>query len=388
METKQVKGDNPLNVSSYPSGLQAIMKAKDVDRVKTETMITTVNLYKVDRLDDKAPMEKYPNLFQRTKLGRNRDSNVYYQSTIDDDEVVLMDIVRKPGGNQSCDSFIRAGPRSYTVFAPGTVSAAIVTCGGLCPGLNDVVQDIFTTLYYNYGVDNIYGIKSGYRGFWQPEFRPWHKLEPKDVDRINQQGGTCLGSSRGGFDAKKIADSLELHGISQVYVIGGDGTHRAAGELCKEVSKRGLKIVIACVPKTIDNDIGAIDRSFGFNTAVGHAVRAIESIAVEARCSPNGIGIVQLMGRNAGFISANATLAASEVDLCLIPEAPFELSGPNGILQHIESVIKRKSFCVIVVAEGAGEHLLSKETEYKDASGNKKSSVPIGFVLKVLRRAG
>ena len=246
-------------------GQIALLKANDISRVVTKNVINTVRLFKVDRLDDDRELKRYPNSFQRTKLGEAQAS---HWSVIQDDEVVLMDIVRKSKSGTVCDSFVRAGPRDYTVFAPNTVSAAIVTCGGLCPGLNDVIQNIFTTLYYNYGVDNIYGIKSGFRGFWQPEFQPWKRLTPKDIYRINQQGGTFLGSSRGGFDAKKIVDSLELYGVNQVYVIGGDGTHRAANAMCQEVKARKLQIVVAGIPKTIDNDISTIDRSFGFNTAV------------------------------------------------------------------------------------------------------------------------
>jgi len=179
-----------------------------------------------------------------------------------------------------------------------------------------------------------------------------------------------LGSSRGGFDCAQIMDALERKGVNQVYIIGGDGTHRGAIQLVEESVKRGLKMTIAAIPKTIDNDIGVIDWSFGFNSAVAQARKAIRSAVVEARCAPNGIGIVKLMGREAGHITAHATLASREVDLCLIPEVPFRLDGPNSVLTHIEEALQNQGYAVIVVAEGAGQDLL-QGSGMTDESGNK-----------------
>ena len=292
-----------------------------------------------------------------------------YNQLIHDNEAVLLDIVRRPGLTKAAKAFVRAGPRATIVWKEGEVRAAIATCGGLCPGLNDVIAELFHTLYYGYGVDRIFGIKSGFRGFWDERYRPWKPLTPESVRGIYDMGGTVLGSSRGGFDTDKIIRACQAEGVNQVYIIGGDGTHRAANALYLECRKRKLKMTVAGIPKTIDNDIGVIDRSFGFNTAVAEARKAIQSAVVEASCAPHGLGIVQLMGRHAGYISAHATLASRQVDLCLIPEVPFPLHGPLGVLTLVEEILDRQGYGVIVVAEGAGSDLF-KDSEEKDESGN------------------
>jgi 6-phosphofructokinase 1 len=239
----------------------------------------------------------------------------------------------------------------------------------VCPGLNDVIAELFNTLYYNYGVNRIHGIRSGFRGFYDSAY-PWLDLTPESVRGIDAIGGTVLGSSRGGFNLEAIMQACMNRGVNQVYIVGGDGTHRAADAIQHEARKRKIKMTVACVPKTIDNDIGVIDRSFGFNTCVNEARRAIHSAVVEASCAPNGLGIVQLMGRHAGFISAHATLASRQVDLCLIPEETFPLHGPHGVLALTEQILARQGYGVIVVAEGAGQDLLP--TTGVDESGNKK----------------
>jgi len=309
----------------------------------------------------------------REAAARFAEEEVQYSQLIKEGDVVLLDIVRRGKGahiSSGAKSFVRAGPRENICWAPNEVVAAIVTCGGLCPGLNDVIAELFNTLYYNYGVSRIHGIRSGYRGFWDPRFAPWLDLTPESVRGIDSLGGTVLGSSRGGFNLDAIMQSCMNRGVNQLYIIGGDGTHRAADIIQQEARKRRIKMTVACVPKTIDNDIGVIDRSFGFNTAVAEARRAIQSALVEASCSPNGLGIVQLMGRHAGYIAAHATLASRQVDLCLIPEVPFPLDGPNGVLALVEAVMARQGYGVIVVAEGAGADLLP--TIGTDESGNKK----------------
>jgi 6-phosphofructokinase 1 len=267
------------------------------------------------------------------------------------------------------------------VFKPQEVKAAIVTCGGLCPGLNDVVHELVQMLYYNYSVDVIYGIRSGFRGFYEKKYMPYWVLTPENTKDIQKRGGTILGSSRGGFDKDKIIDACLDHGINQIYVIGGDGTHRGADILFREARRRKVKMTVVGIPKTIDNDIGLIDRSFGFDTAVENAVKAIESARIEAECIPNGIGIVKLMGRHAGFIAAHSTLADRSVDICLIPEIPVQMDGQGGVLKHVERALDRIGHCVIVVAEGAGEELLSSKSNEKDESGNKRLP-PIAEYLK------
>lgn len=303
-----------------------------------------------------------------------RVSEQEYNKLITDHECILAQIVRKPNMKTNYTiSYMRAGPRKYLHFDPETVSAAIVTCGGLCPGLNNVIREITNSLHQLYGIGGqVYGIQGGYRGFYDtsPHLQPI-VLTPNLVENIHHEGGTCLGSSRGGFDLEKILDFLHRKHIKQLYVIGGDGTHRGAFSIHEGCMARGYDIAVAGIPKTIDNDVDYIDHSFGFASAVEAACHSIRSAKTEAICNlPNGIGVVKLMGRSAGFIAAHATMASADVDLCLIPEVPVELEGDNGCLPHLMRRVEEQGFAVVVVAEGAGEELMGTSTE-KDASGNK-----------------
>ncbi|KAF8034074.1 hypothetical protein BT93_C0375 [Corymbia citriodora subsp. variegata] len=268
--------------------------------------------------------------------------------------------------------FRRAGPRQQVYFEADDVQACIVTCGGLCPGLNTVIREIVCGLHHMYGVKRVLGIDGGYRGFYARNTIP---LTPKVVNDIHKRGGTILGTSRGGHDTKKIVDSIQDRGINQVYIIGGDGTQRGASLIFEEVRRRGLKVAVAGIPKTIDNDVPVIDKSFGFDTAVEEAQRAINAAHVEAESIENGIGVVKLMGRNSGFIAMYATLASRDVDCCLIPESPFFLEGAGGLFEYIEKRLKENGHMVLVIAEGAGQELMSKSIQSldngKDASGNK-----------------
>ncbi|VFQ84691.1 unnamed protein product [Cuscuta campestris] len=267
--------------------------------------------------------------------------------------------------------FRRAGPRQKVCFSSDDVHACIVTCGGLCPGLNTVIREIVHSLDYMYGVRKIIGIEGGYRGFYA---KNTIDLTPKLVNNIHKRGGTILGSSRGGHDTKKIVENIQDRGINQVYIIGGDGTQKGAAAIYEEVRRRGLKVSVAGIPKTIDNDIPVIDKSFGFDTAVEEAQRAINAAHVEAESAENGIGLVKLMGRYSGFIAMYATLASRDVDCCLIPESPFYLEGQGGLLEYIEKRLRENGHMVIVIAEGAGQELLAAETlnakSEQDASGN------------------
>jgi 6-phosphofructokinase 1 len=267
--------------------------------------------------------------------------------------------------------FRRAGPRKRVYFEPDEVRAAIVTCGGLCPGLNTVVRELVCGLHDMYGVTSIYGIEGGYKGFYA---RNTVELTPRSVNDIHKRGGTVLGTSRGGHDTAKIVNSIQDRGINQVYIIGGDGTQKGAASVHEEVQRRGLKCAVVGVPKTIDNDIAVIDRSFGFDSAVEEARRAIDAAHVEAESAENGIGVVKLMGRNSGFIAMHATLASRDVDCCLIPESPFYLDGKGGLLEFAEKRLRDNGHMVIVVAEGAGQDLVAESTRFADthdASGNK-----------------
>lgn len=386
MSPNQTSGEEASDVNMYSSSQQALLgtnaNSECAGTVSTEIDVGKVSHYVVPSLFASFPhMKLYENHFvrTRTRVRAPRDSTVSvthvskpagqsarYNQLISKGEVVLLDIARKSSSIAGVSAFTRAGPTAKIVWAPYEVKAAIVTCGGLCPGLNDVIAELFNCLHYNYGVDIVYGIRNGLRGFWDDAYRPWNVLTPRDVHGIHELGGTVLGSSRGGFDKTKIVDALLEHGVNQLYIIGGDGTHRAAFAIHEEITRRGLKIIVAGVPKTIDNDIGIIDHSFGFNTAVAQAKNAIRSAVVEAKCTPGGIGIVKLMGRHAGYIAAHATLSSRETDVCLIPEVPFPL---EGLMNHLQSVVKSQGHAVIVVAEGAGKDLI-KATKMTDESGN------------------
>ena len=278
-----------------------------------------------------------------------------YNKLINDNQVILAEIVRKPGQTPSTVGYMRAGPRKTLHFDPKKVNAAIVTCGGLCPGLNNVIREITKTLHQIYGIHGkVYGIQGGYRGFYDsdPHLQPII-LTPESVEDIHHSGGTCLGSSRGGFDLKKIIVFLKDRNVCQLYVIGGDGTHRGAFIIHEGCMEAGLNVSVAGIPKTIDNDVDYIDHSFGFSSAVEAAQFAIRSAKTEAVCNlPNGIGIVKLMGRSSGFIAAHATMASSDVDLCLVPEVPIVLEGENGCLPHLMRRVKQQGYAVIVCAEG------------------------------------
>jgi len=265
-----------------------------------------------------------------------------------------------------------AGPREHIYFTPAHVHAGIVSCGGLCPGLNDVIRSIVRCLWYRYGVKRISGIRYGYLGFLPEHGYSVRQLDPTVVDDIHKLGGTFLGSARGGGrQVVEIVDTLERLNLNMLFVIGGDGTQRGTMDIAEEVDKRKLKIALCGIPKTVDNDFAIIDRSFGFNTAVAKAVEVVKAAHVEADSAINGIGLVKLMGRDSGFIAAHTALASHEVNFVLIPEVPFNLEGGNGFLRHLEQRLERRHHAVIIVAEGAMQDQLLKEKK-TDAGGNIK----------------
>ncbi len=304
---------------------------------------------------------------------------------VNDDEYIISDVNGYPGEQTTFERknlIEKAGPREQIFFDPERVHAAIVTCGGLCPGLNDVVRSIVMALWYQYGVRRISGVQFGYRGFL-PEFKlPFIDLKPDVVKDIHKMGGTFLGSSRGnGNRTAEIVDTMEDHGINMLFTIGGDGTQRGSLRIAEEVERRGLNVAVIGIPKTIDNDLSFIQKSFGFETAVSEAAKAVYGAHVEAHDAINGVGLVKLMGRESGFIAAYTALGTSEVNFVLVPEVPFDLDGENGLLVHLQKRLEKRNHAVIVVAEGAGQdHLEAASTEY-DASGNKKLG-DIGLFLK------
>ncbi len=278
-------------------------------------------------------------------------------------------------------AFELAGPREKLYFDPKKIRCGIVTCGGLCPGINDVIRAIVMELYYIYGVKrDIYGIRYGLQGLIPKYGHDFMMLNPPLVKDIHKEGGTILGSSRGPQNNGEMIDTLERHNINVLFVIGGDGTLRASEDLYDEIKKRNLKIGIVCIPKTIDNDIPFIQRSFGFDTAFTVATDAIRAAHNEAEGAYNGIGLVRLMGRRSGFIAANAILGLRDVNYLLVPELDFDLEGENGLFTHLEERLKRREHAVIVAAEGAGQKFF-KDINEADASGNLKLG-DIGVFLK------
>ncbi|MCS7149595.1 MAG: ATP-dependent 6-phosphofructokinase [Caldimicrobium sp.] len=274
-----------------------------------------------------------------------------------------------------------AGPRPYIYFDPSKTKVAIVTCGGLCPGINDVIRSIVMTLYYSYGVNKIIGFRYGLQGFIAHYGHPVVELNPEVVKDIHSMGGTFLGTSRGHQEIEEIVDTLERMNIQILFMIGGDGTFRAATKIKDEITRRGLKIAVVAIPKTIDNDIWLVSKTFGFDTAVELACEAIRCAHTEAIAVPYGIGLVKLMGRHSGFIAAAATLATKEVNFCLVPEMDFDLDGPKGFLAELERRLLARKHAVIVVAEGAGQKYVRKDPPEYDVSGNIKLG-DIGRYLK------
>ncbi len=274
-----------------------------------------------------------------------------------------------------------AGPREKLFFQPEHVRAAIVTCGGLCPGFNAVIRELVMQLWHVYKCEDTIGIRYGYQGLAKEGAMEPMKLTPDIVSGIKALGGTMLGSSRGTPSSSEIVDSLERLGINMLFVIGGDGTMRGGNAIWREVKRRKKLISVIGIPKTIDNDIPFVRRTFGFSTAVEKASDVINAAEIEAKGMPHGVGLVKLMGRDAGFIAATASVASGNANLCLIPELPFELKGKSGILDLIEKRLRVKDHAVIVIAEGAGQNFVSQTVNGTDASGNPKLG-DIGSFLK------
>lgn len=327
--------------------------------------------------------------FNVTRLGAANFEPVWestrYHATEDTERVVafsdLQTLRRYQEAGAELPSFEVAGRRRQLFFNPADVSAAIVTCGGLCPGQNDVIRAIAMTCRYGYGIERVIGYRYGYAGLSQQPPAPARPLSLPDVSDIHWQGGTMLSSSRGAPPVSEMVDTLERDRIRMLFAIGGDGTLRGASAIAQEIQARGLSIAVIGVPKTIDNDIAWIEQSFGFRTAVEEARRAILAAHVEARGAPGGIGLVKLMGRHSGFIAAHATLANPDVNFCLVPEVPLVLKGEGAFLPALESRLRDRNHAVIVVAEGVGQDLLATQETGTDASGNVKLK-DIGTFLK------
>jgi 6-phosphofructokinase 1 len=284
------------------------------------------------------------------------------------DAWVALDVERVPSGEAPL-LLEKAGPRRRLAFDPARVRAAIVTCGGLCPGINNVVRAIVLELHQRYGVPSIVGFRHGFEGMDPASGLDPRPLGPDEVRSIHEQGGTVLGTSRGRHDVTALVDTLVALEVDALFAIGGDGTMRGALAIHDEVGRRGARIAVVAVPKTIDDDIPYVDKSFGFDTAVARAKDAIDAAHVEATGARYGVGLVKLMGRDAGFIAAAATLASDDVNVCLVPEVPFALDGEGGLLAALERRLRARGHAVIVVAEGCGASLVGRDAPL-DASGN------------------
>lgn len=307
----------------------------------------------------------------------SHESGRHWKIFVNDSEKVPVDIVRgsaegKIHAGRKSLCFEKAGPRKKIFFDPLKTRAAIVTCGGICPGINDVIRSVVMTLYYRYGVRVIFGIQNGYQGMVKKTRLEPVRLSPSGVDHINHTGGTILGTTRGHQDAKEMLEFLKGRRINQLFVIGGDGTMRGAMELAEEAEKQNYVLSVIGIPKTVDNDILYIDRSFGFISAMSAAGSVVEIAHNEAKSQPNGIGLVKLMGRHSGFITCFAELASGNANFVLIPEVPFDFEGDKGFLKALEERLKHRGHAVILVAEGAGQEHLPSETEERDPSGNVK----------------
>ncbi len=267
-------------------------------------------------------------------------------------------------------NFELAGPREKLFFDPAKTRAGIVTCGGLCPGLNDVIRSLFNELIYAYGIHEVIGFKGGYSGLDPDVPNKPITLTHEFVDDIHKEGGTVLGTSRGPVDVVRAVDNLVKMGINILFTIGGDGTQRGGNALFQEAKKRGHALSVVGIPKTIDNDVAFVARTFGYLTAVQEAAIVLDRAHIEARSIENGISLVKLMGRNAGFIAAGATVASQDVNFTLVPEVPFKLEGDSGFLKALKQRIINRKHALIVVAEGAGQDLLEGSDNKRDASGN------------------
>jgi len=307
-----------------------------------------------------------------TSLGESRfKSTLPYH--ISDRARVLYNVIVDPEAPPTEELLFEvAGPRERLFFDPKNTRAGIVTCGGLCPGLNNVIRSLVLQLHHGYGVHEILGFVDGYQGL-----DPWRGAEPipltpKFVENIHKDGGTILNTSRGPVDVSVAVDNLIRRKIDILFVVGGDGTQRGGAELFHEAKLRGHALAVVGIPKTIDNDVAFVSRTFGYLTAVEEAAKAIDCAHTEAHSIHNGISVVKIMGRHAGFIAAGATIASQDVNFTLVPEVPFALEGEHGFLAALKKRLIDRAHAVVLVAEGAGQHLMTTGEDHYDASGNLK----------------
>jgi 6-phosphofructokinase 1 len=187
-------------------------------------------------------------------------------------------------------AFERAGPREQIYFDPSRTTAGIVTAGGVSPGINDVVRGLVVELQHRYGVRCILGFRFGFSGLEPDAPNPPIELTTEVVRDLHTRGGTFLGTARGLRDIERLADGLVRWGVDVLFTIGGDGTMRATHALAGAAEARKLAVSLVTVPKTVDNDIPFVDKTFGFDSAVTEARRAIDAAHAEARSVDRGWG--------------------------------------------------------------------------------------------------
>lgn len=294
-------------------------------------------------------------------------------------QVLSQDVMASPR-TDDLEFFQLAGAREKIFFNPADVTVGIVTCGGLCPGLNDVIRAVTFCALEGYGIKKVLGFQYGFEGLVAKYFHQPIELNTDNTDEIHEKGGTILKTSRGPQDVKEMVYTLRHYNVDILIAIGGDGTLRGALGIQQEIKAQGLKIAVIGVPKTIDNDISLVERSFGYETAVQGTWNVINCAHAEAKACSHGVGLIKLMGRQSGWIAASACTSNSNVNFCLIPEVPFDLDGPNGFFEHLRQRLERKDHAVVVIAEGAGQNLI-RHAEEKDKSGNTKL-VDIGIFLR------
>jgi 6-phosphofructokinase 1 len=336
-----------------------------------DTAIPTLGEAKVESPIHAAPMFDREGRLVEKKYVADMDRVLVYDS---------MNYLEQLPPGEVPKSFEMAGPRAKIFFDPYKLHCAIATCGGLCPGTNNVIRAIVLELYHLYHVRHIYGVRYGLQGFIPRYGHDLVEFTPQSVVDIDSFGGTILASSRGPQDIGEIVDALDRLNLHLLFLIGGDGTLKAADLICQEIARRELHIGVIVIPKTIDNDIPFVSRSFGFDTAVEVATKAIRAAHTEAAGAPNGIGLVKIMGRHSGFIAANAALALREVNFVLIPESDFDIEGEYGLLDRLEARLKARGHAVILAAEGAGQKFFCAENLICDPSGNVKPG-DIGVLL-------
>jgi 6-phosphofructokinase 1 len=309
------------------------------------------------------------------QLSTQKNDGIY--DFVTDDERILYsnsfnEVMETVAKGETPISFEKIGPKEFLYFEPAKTKVAIVTCGGLCPGLNNVIRGLVVQLWNAYKVQRILGIQFGYAGLNPRNSLPFIELTPDLVDNIHKEGGSILGSSRGEQSPEVIVDTLERNNINILFCVGGDGTLRGAHAIAKEITKRNLKISIAGIPKTVDNDINYITKSFGFESAFTAAQSIILNAHHEAKGAQNGIALIKLMGRDSGFIAAYAAMAVPDVNIVIVPEMDFDLENKKntGLLNYLEERLRNKQHAVIVVAEGAGQNLFEHVDKEIDASGN------------------